>query len=212
MIRVVVADGQQLLREGLKKTFQDNQHDIEVVGEASNTAELMHLLGIIHPDIVILDICMPDRAGLEIVKDLRSRFPKIPILVLSVYPEDRFAVRTLRAGASGYLTKYCTNREIIDAVKRIVVLKRKYISTQVAEQLALQIDQSLRHMPHEGLSDREYQIFIMISAGKKVSVIASELMLSMQTVHTYRSRIKKKLNMRSNVELARYALQHGLIE
>lgn len=212
MIRVVVADGQQLLREGLKKTFQDNQHDIEVVGEASNTAELMHLLGIIHPDIVILDICMPDRAGLEIVKDLRSRFPKIPILVLSVYPEDRFAVRTLRAGASGYLTKYCTNREIIDAVKRIVVLKRKYISTQVAEQLALQIDQSLRHMPHEGLSDREYQIFIMISAGKKVSVIASELMLSMQTVHTYRSRIKKKLNMRSNVEMARYALQHGLIE
>lgn len=212
MIEVIIADDHPLVREGLKKVVKKGTIDIKVVAEASHGNELLDLLRENLPDLVILDIAMPGKSGIEVLKDLKDRYPNLPVLILSMHPEDRFAIRALKSGANGYLTKSSISDELINAIRRIVTQKKRYISSAVAEQLATRVDANKSPAPHEDLSDREFQILCMIASGKKVSHIAKELSLSVQTIHTYRSRVKKKMNLKSNVEITRYAIQNNLID
>lgn len=212
MIRVMITDDHQLVREGLKRILEESSIDIKVVQEASDGFEALEQLSQDLPDIVILDIGMPGRNGLDVLKDIRERHADLPVLMLSMHPEDRFAIRAIRAGASGYLTKSSVSEELVRAIRQIVRRGKRYISMNVADQMAQQMDRSVNKPIHETLSDREYQILCMIAEGKPSSEIAEELSLSVQTVHTYRSRLKRKMNMRSNVDLARYALLQNLVD
>ncbi|MEX0719153.1 MAG: response regulator transcription factor [Balneolaceae bacterium] len=212
MIRVMIVDDHPLVREGLNKVLTKGTIDIAVVGEASNASELLNMLSKQRPDIVVLDIAMPGRSGMDVLKDIKKLYPQLPVLMLSMHPEERFAVRALKAGASGYMTKTSISDDLVSAIRVIVQQKKRYISPEVGEQLAQQIDSNNKNTPHEILSDREYEVLCMIASGKKVSTIAEELSLSVQTIHTYRARLKEKMNMKSNVELARYAIQQDLID
>lgn len=212
MIEIVIADDHPLVREGLKKVVEQSTIDIKVVAEASDANELMEILRNITPSIVILDISMPGKSGLDVLKDLKEFYPDLPVMILSIHPEDRFAIRALKAGAAGYLNKTSISEQMITAIRKIVVQRKKYISQDVAEQLASRIDLDYEQPLHELLSDREYQIMCMIASGKKVNDIAEELSLSIQTVHTYRSRIKEKMGLDSNVEFTRYAMRQNLID
>jgi two-component system, NarL family, invasion response regulator UvrY len=212
MIKIIVTDDHPLVREGLKKVVAQGTLDIKITGEASNGSELMKMLDKEYPDLVILDITMPGKNGLEVLKDIKELYPHLPVLVLSMHPEDRFAIRSIRAGAAGYLTKSSISDELVSAIRVIVQQKRRYISPAVAEQMALQMDNNRKSTPHESLSDREYQILCMIASGKKINEIADELTLSVQTIHTYRARLKQKMNLSSNVEFTRYAIQNKLID
>jgi DNA-binding NarL/FixJ family response regulator len=212
MIKVIIADDHPLVREGIKKVVDQSTIDIEVSGEASDAHELMDMLREKKADIIILDIAMPGKSGLDVLKDIKDFHPNLPVLILSMHPEDRFAIRALKAGASGYLNKSSISDQMVNAIRKIVVEKKRYISPNVAEQLAARVDLNHEQPLHESLSDREYQILCMIGSGKKVNEIAKELSISIQTVHTYRSRIKEKTNLNSNVEITRYALQHNLID
>lgn len=208
----MITDDHQLVREGLKRIVKEDTQDIKVVQEASNAAELLQNLSKELPDIVVLDIAMPGRGGLDVLKDIKEYYPKLPVLVLSMHPEDRFAIRAIKAGASGYLTKTSIADELVKAIRIIVTRKKRYISPVVAEQLADQMDRNAEENVHETLSDREYQILCMIASGKTSSAIADELSLSVQTIHTYRARLKQKMNINSVVDLTRYAIKHNLID
>lgn len=212
MINVVIADDHPLVREGLKKVVDQSTIDIQIAGEASNAHELMDEIRKHEPDLVILDIAMPGKSGLDVLKDIKEFFANLPVLILSMHPEDRFAIRALKAGASGYLNKSSISEKMVKAIRKIVLEKKRYISLDVAEQLADRVDLNSKEPLHDSLSDREYQIMCMIGTGKKVNDIAEELSLSVQTVHTYRSRIKEKMDLKSNVEITRYALQHNLVD
>lgn len=209
MIEVTIADDHPLMLEGIKKILQ-NEIDIEVSGEASDGNELLSLLNKSLPDIAIMDITMPGKSGLDLIKDIHAYYPELPILILSIHPAERFAVRALKAGANGYLCKSSISDELVKAIRRIITQNRRYITDEVAEQLALQIDEDGRPA-HETLSDREFEVLCMIAAGDDISTIANQLSLSPHTVHTYRSRIKEKMNLSSNVEMARYAMENDLI-
>lgn len=209
MIHVSIADDHPLMLEGIKKVL-NNEMEVEILSEASDGNEVMAILEEKLPDLLILDLSMPGKSGLDLIKDIKARYPDLPILILSIHPEDRFAVRCLRAGASGYITKSSISEELVKAIYKITTEKRKYITPAVAEQLAQQMNQKGEEL-HESLSDRELEVLCMISEGKEISKIAKELSLSPHTIHTYRSRIKEKLNLNSNVEMTRYALENGLI-
>lgn len=212
MIQIIITDDHPLVREGLKNVVTQDTLDIKVVGEASSGGELMKLLNKKVPELLILDITMPDKSGLDVLKEVKQLYPKLSVLILSMHPEDRFAIRAIKAGAAGYLTKSSISDELVAAIRTIVQKNRRYISMDLAEQLALQLDNNFKKYPHEALSDREYQILCLIASGKKVREIADELSLSIQTIHTYRSRLKEKLNLDSNVEFTRYAMQNDLID
>lgn len=213
MIKVVIADDHPLVREGVEKVLKRGELDIVVSGEASNADELMSRLKMTDvPDLVILDIGMPGKSGLDMLKEINQIYENLPVLMLSVHPEDRFAIRSLKAGAYGYLNKESVPQELLQAVDTIVNKKRRYISDAVAEQLALEVNEKSRQVPHEKLSDREFQVMCMIASGKKVKEIAEELALSVRTIHTYRSRLMEKMNLNSNVAITRYALSHHLID
>lgn len=209
MIGVLIADDHALIREGLKKILK-SEPDMTLVGEASNAHELYDQLRKVNATIVLLDISMPGESGLDALKELRQKHPRVPVLMLSVHPEQRFAVRALKAGASGYITKERAVEELVQAIRKIVG-GGKYVSLSLAEQLATELETGSRP-PHETLSDREYQVMCMIASGKKSSEIAEELSVSLSTVNTYRNRIFEKMKMQSNVELTRYALENELIE
>lgn len=211
MIKVVIADDHPLIREGIKKVV-NSKIDLEVVGEAEDGDELLDILEDKEPNILILDITMPGKSGLELLKHINSLYPNLPVLVLSIHSEERFAIRALRAGAYGYLTKTSISEDLIKAIHKITTEKRKYITPEVAEQLASQVDINKDNPIHEELSDREFQVLCMIAKGMKVTDIAQELSLSPQTIHTYRTRIKEKMNVSSNVEMTRYAIENNLIE
>lgn len=211
MIKIVIADDHPFIREGVKKVV-DGEIDLEIIGEAENGNELLAILEEKSPDILVLDITMPGKSGLELLKQLNNLYPNIPVLVLSIHSEERFAVRALKGGAYGYLTKTSISDELIKAIRKIVTEKRKYITPEVAEQLASQVDASKDGALHEELSDREFEVLCLIASGKDVNEIADELVLSPQTIHTYRSRIKEKMNISSNVEMTRYAIENNLIE
>ena len=212
MIKVILVDDHSLLREGIRTVLHNSAIDIEVIGQAGNAAELLKLLSEKKPDIVILDILLPDRSGIDVLKDIKKMHAKLPVLILSMHPENRYAVRALRAGASGYLSKIAAPHELIRAIRVIVKQKKRYISAKVGQELAEQLSNGEKKLPHELLSDREYEVMCLIVDGKKASEIASELSLSVQTIHTYQARIKEKMDISSKAELIRYAIENNLVD
>ncbi len=209
MIRVLVADDHPVVRGGIKQALSDSVAGV-VIGEACTVQELFEQIAGRRWDVVILDITMPGGGGLDALKRLKQERPSLPVLMLSVYPEDQFAVRAIRAGASGYLTKQSLPEELVRAVKTVLG-GSKYLTAKVADLLAthLQHDES-GTPPHTRLSDREYHVFRALVHGKTVSEIAEELALSIKTVSTYRARILEKLDVKTNTDLARYAFRHHL--
>lgn len=210
MIRIVIADDHPLIREGLKKTLL-SEEDMQIVGEAADGNELLQKLSQIDFDIILLDLNMPGRNGLDIIKDIKQNYPKSYILVVSMYPLHRFAVRALKTGAAGYITKDSPTEELLNAI-RTIIKRGRYISIELAELLANEFGSAKNAMPHESLSDREFQIMSMITTGKTVKEIAEELCLNISTVNTYHARILEKMNMKSNVELTLYAIENNLID
>lgn len=210
MTDVIIVDDHALIREGVKKTLSD-EPEMRLVGEANNIAELFKLLGQVHADIILLDITMPGESGLDALKELRQTHPHLPVLILSFHPEERFAVRALKAGAAGYITKESATEELVQAVRRVAGGGR-YVSTALAERLAAELADKSDKLPHETLSDREFQVMRLFAQGKKSSEIAEQLSVSVNTVNTYRTRLLQKMKMQSDVELSRYAVEHGLIE
>lgn len=208
MIKIIIADDHPLVREGLKRTLL-SEPGIEIVAEAKNGQEILDLLNKVDVNLIIMDFSMPGLSGFDIVKEIKKQKPKIPILVLSMHPEERYAIRIIRAGASGYLTKESAPENLITAVKK-VSHGGKYITPTLAEQLAIQLESSGFKPPHEMLSDREYQVFLLIAEGLTITEISERLFLSVNTVSTYRTRIFEKLKVHSNSELITYARNHNL--
>jgi two-component system invasion response regulator UvrY len=209
MIRIIIADDHAIVRAGLKQILSENS-DMSVVGESSDGQDLLEKVRENEYDVVLIDISMPGRNGLEILKQLKIEKPELPVLVLSMHPEEQYAIRTLKAGASGYLTKETASDKLVEAIRRVAQGK-KYVSPTLAEKLADSIRKDSVSMPHESLTDREYQVLCMIASGKSVSDIAKELFLSVKTVSTYRTRILEKMNMKNNSELTHYALKNKLL-
>lgn len=210
MIKVFIVDDHEIIREGLKKILKE-ESDLKVVGEAQNGDEVLAKIEDLDCDIILLDMNMPGRNGLDLLGDIKNLRPKIDILVLSIHPEDKFALRTLKAGASGYLCKDTALEELVVAIRKIHT-KGRYLSNTLAEQLAFDFMPEKDQLPHETLSNREQEIMIMLATGKKVKDIAKELQLSISTVFTYRVRIFEKLKLKSNVELTHYAIINKLVE
>ena len=209
MIRVFIADDHAIVRRGLRQIVSDT-NDIIIAGEASNGREAMVELIGNHYDVVLLDITMPDLNDLDILKELKAQRPDARVLILSMHPEEQFAIRSLKAGASGYLTKDSAPAELVIAIKKVAE-GGKYVSNTLGEKLAAQLMEDFVKEPHETLTDREYQIMRMIAEGMNVQQIAEELFLSKSTVYTYRTRILDKLQVRSNGELIRYVTDNHLL-
>jgi two-component system invasion response regulator UvrY len=207
VIRVLIADDHPIVRKGLLQIVV-GESDICVAAETGDAREALKLLGSEPFDAVILDISMPGMSGLEALSQIRSRHPKLPVLILSTHPESELAVRAVKAGAAGYLNKDLAPEELVGAIRHIAS-GRRYVSASVAEILAESLA-SPRSDPHDALTDREYEVLVLIAAGKSVSEIAREMALSVKTVSTYRTRILEKMRMRNNAELMRYAIQAGL--
>jgi len=210
MIQVLVADDHAIIRRGLKQIVAD-AHDVVVAGEASNGMEALNHALKNDYDVAVLDITMPDGSGLDILKELKTRKPKLKVLILSMHPEEQYAVRALRAGASGYLTKDRMPDELLAAI-RIVALGRKYVSSSLAEKLAFELETGAERPLHKALSDREYQVMVYIALGKSLKEIAGELSVSIKTISTYRSRVLRKMRMKNNAELIRYNLENRLLD
>ena len=210
MIRILIADDHTLVREGLKQILSDLP-DMAVSDEARNGKEVLDKVRESDFDVILLDISMPGQSGLDILKQIKLLKPKLPVLILSMYPEEQYALRTLSAGAAGYLTKNSIPDELIEAL-RTVSLGKKYITLSLAEKLAFDLDVNAKKLPHERLSDREYQVMCMIASGKTVSQIAREISLSVKTISTHRAHILKKMKMKNNAELTHYAIKHGLVD
>ncbi len=210
MIKILVADDHAIVREGLKQILADNS-DMVVAGEAVDGQEVLEQVRKEDWDLILLDISMPGRGGIDTLKQLKVEKPKLPVLVLSMYPEDQYAIRALKAGASGYLTKGSAPEELIEAIQKVSQGGR-YISKSLAESLAFHVGSNSDKPLQETLSDREYQVMIMIASGKTVSEIAKELSLSVKTISTNRVRALKKMGMKNNAELTFYAIKHGLVK
>ncbi len=208
MIRILVADDHTVVRSGLRQMLS-REPDMQIAGEASNAKEVMEAIHREAWDVLILDIGMRGRGGMEILRDVKLKCPNLPILVFSMYPEDQYAVRSIKVGASGYLSKDIVPEELIQAIRK-VLRGQRYISEDVAEQLAQAMNDNSDILPHELLSDREYQVLCMIASGKTVSQIAEEFSLSVKTISTYRARLLEKMKLKNNAELTHYAFNHKL--
>ncbi|MBE0550885.1 MAG: response regulator transcription factor [Ignavibacterium sp.] len=209
-IKIIIADDHAIVREGLKQIVAEEK-DMLVCGEAEDTLSLMELLKKEKWSIVVLDINMPGKSGLEALKDIKQFYPELPVLILSMFSEDQYGLRAIKAGASGYLKKVSAPTELVIAIRKIVS-GRKYINSSLAEKLAESLGNEKNNFLHDKLSDREYQIMCSIALGKSAEEIAAELTLSINTIYTYRNRIFEKMSMKSNVELTQYAVQNKLIE
>lgn len=209
-IKILIADDHAIVREGLKQIVAEEK-DMIVSGEAENASSLMNLLEKDSWSIVVLDINMPGKSGLEALKDIKHLYPNLPVLILSMFSEDQYGLRAIKAGASGYLKKVSAPTELVVAIRKIVS-GRKYINPDLAEKLAENLGGDKQNILHEKLSDREYQIMCSIALGKTAEEIAEELSLSINTIYTYRNRILEKMSMKSNVELTQYAIQYKLID
>ena len=210
MISILIADDDPVVRQGLRQVLSETS-DLVVEGEASDGQEVLDKIGQNDFDVLLLDISMPGRSGLEVLRDLKRAKPGLAILVLTMFPEAQYAVRALKAGASGYLTKESLPDELVQAI-RVVSQGRKYVSSSLAERLAFDLELGAERPPHETLSDREYQVMWMISSGRTVSQIADSLTLSVKTVSTYRSRILEKMRLMNNAELTHYAVRNRLVD
>ena len=210
MIKVLIADDHPIVRQGLRQILSDIS-DMEVAGEAVNAQETLDQVRAGGWDVLVLDITMPDRSGFDILKELKHEQPDLPVLVLSIHAEEQFAVRVLKAGASGYLTKENAPGDLVKAIRKVVD-GGKYISPDLAERLAFGLDTSSGQPRHETLSDREFQVMQMMASGRTLAEIAGELSLSTKTVSTYRTRLLEKMNFKTNAEIIRYAIENGLIE
>ena len=209
MIRIVIADDHTLMREGLKRIFEGND-EITVVGEAVDGFSVINLVKKGGFDMLLLDLSMPGRSGIDLIRQIRTEAPKLPILVLTMYEEEQYAVRSIRAGAQGYLTKESAGDQLVNAIKK-VASGRPYISMEVAEQLALGIMTPEKEMPHTQLSDREFEVFNLLASGKSITDIGTQLHLSVKTVSTHKSRILTKMGMHSLAEIVQYAVTHNLL-
>jgi DNA-binding NarL/FixJ family response regulator len=209
-MRILLADDHAVVRHGLKQILAD-EFKRAAFGEARNAQEALDLVWKENWDVAILDITMPGRSGLDVLREIKKSKPRLPVLVLSMHPENQFAVRVLKRGASGYMTKESAPVELVGAVKKVMAGGR-YVSTSLAEKLATYLSGDSQKPAQELLSDREFQVLRLIASGKIVSEIAKDLSLSVKTISTYRSRILEKMGLRNNAELMHYAMQHQLVE
>ncbi len=207
--RIIIADDHMIFREGLKQII-DKSVNMCVVDETGDGAELLAKIRKEEYDLIILDITLPGRSGLDILSDIKSIRPKMPVLILSMHPEEQYALRALRSGAAGYLTKGCSSRVLLEALQKIAMGK-KYVSAAMAELLANRLDSGSDGPLHERLSDREFQVMRMIAGGAPPKKIAAELMVGIKTVNTYRTRILQKMQMKCNADLTRYVIEQNLM-
>jgi DNA-binding NarL/FixJ family response regulator len=210
VIRILVADDHPVVRRGLKQIVAQ-EPDMAVLGEAQNGQETLDLVRNQEWDIVVFDLSMPGRGGLETLRELKRIRRNLPVLVLSIHPPDQFAARVYKAGAAGYLTKESAPAELVRGIRKVIA-GGHYVSPSVAEQLAVELEENGGSASHESLSDREYEVLRLIGAGKTVNQIADALALSVKTVSTYRARILEKMKMKTTAELIRYAIQHHLVD
>jgi two-component system, NarL family, invasion response regulator UvrY len=210
MLDIIVCDDHPVVRQGLARIIQSGL-DLAQIREADNGSMLLDMLREHTSDLVLLDVTLPGRSGLEVLRQLKQERPRMPVLVLSVHPAEQYALRALRAGASGYLTKDLAAEELVRAVQ-LVTRGQRYLTPAVAERLADALDKPVGRSPHEELSDREFQVLCLIGSGRKVKQIADELCLSYNTISTYRSRVLIKLGLDGDAQLVRYALEYGLAD
>lgn len=209
-LKILVADDHSIVRKGIIKSITSNFQNV-VTGEASNGTEVLHLVNNERWDLIILDISMPGRSGLEVLKDIKTNYPKTPVIIFSMYPEDQFAIRSIKAGASAYLSKDITSLELEKAITAIL-RGELFITPTIASLLTDELQNKNNNKAvHETLSDREFQVFLLISKGKSVSDIAGELNLSVKTISVYRSIILKKMNLKNNSEMMYYAFKNNLV-
>jgi len=209
-IRVFIADDHAIVREGLKQILAE-QRDIVVAGEAENGLDAIKLFRKSRCHVMLLDISMPDRNGIDVLKQIKQERPELAVLMLSMHREDQYAIRALKAGAAGYLTKQSAPRELVTAIRQVAG-GQKYVSATLAQALASQVGADHEASPHDSLSDREFQTLTMIASGKTVSEIARELSLSVKTVSEYRARLLAKMNLKTSAELTHYAIRNHLVE
>lgn len=209
MIRILIVDDHAIVRRGLRELLSDEFRGA-AFGEAATAQQALEQVWKKEWDVALLDITLPGRSGLDLLKEVKAARPKLPVLILSVHPEDQFAVRVLKAGAGGYLTKESAPEELVNAVRKILA-GGQYVSPTLAEKLALGLRRDSTRAPHETLSDREYEVMCCIASGKTVTEIAGELSLSPKTISTYRARILEKLGLKNNSEIIRYATGRGLV-
>ncbi len=209
MTHVFIADDHAIVRRGIQEILRDTS-DMTMSGEAGTTAELLERIPQSHVDVLLLDISMPGRSGLDALNDVKREFPSLAVLVLSMHPEEQFAVRAIKAGASGFLEKSSASDELIKAI-RTLSSGRKYLSPRMVERIACDMTSDDHKPLHEALTDREFQVIRLIAVGRKARQIADELMLSVRTVNTYRARIMEKMQLKSNAEMVRYSIEYGLV-
>ncbi|MEO8354208.1 MAG: response regulator transcription factor [Chthoniobacteraceae bacterium] len=209
-VRILIADDHYVVRQGLKLVLSEHFPHVEI-GEASDGNEALEAVWAKTWDVLLLDISMPGRGGLEALKDIKQAQPKLPVIILSMHPEDQFAIRVLKLGASAYIRKDSAGQELVKGVTAALNGNR-YITPSIAEKLAIHVTQDQDRPPHESLSDREYQVMSLIANGKTVKEVAAELSLSVKTISTYRSRILEKMNLQNNSQIMRYAVQQSLVD
>lgn len=210
MIKVLIADDHALIRKGLKQLLDDTD-DMRMTGEAENGMQAIRMVDESPYDVVLLDISMPDKHGIEVLKQIRTNHPQLPVLMLSMHPEEQYALRSMKAGAAGYLNKQSAPLQLVTAIRQ-VARGKKYISTELAEQLANGLSQGYQELLHQTLSNREYQTLCLMASGKKLSEMADIMSLSPKTVSVYRSRLLEKMKLKNNAEAIHYAISNHLIE
>ena len=210
MIKILIADDHAIIRRGLCHIVA-GEPDMDVVGEAENAQQTLDFISRHHFDVVVLDINMPGRSGLDVLKEIKQERPSLPILVLSVHPEEQYGVRVLKAGAAGYLNKESAPEQLVKAIRK-VYRGGKYVSESLAEKLVIELGSEGDQPPHESLSDREYEVMRLLASGKAVGEIAGLLSLSVKTVSTYRARLLRKMNLKNNAELTFYVIQNQLLD
>ena len=210
MINVLIADDHALIRKGLKQLLDDTD-DMRVIGEAENGMQAIRMVEEATYDVVLLDISMPDKHGVEVLKQLKINRPQLPVLMLSMHPEEQYALRSMKAGAAGYLNKQSAPLQLVTAIRQVASGK-KYISTELAEQLANGLSQGYQELLHQTLSNREYQTLCLMASGRKLSEMADIMSLSPKTVSVYRSRLLEKMKLKNNAEAIHYAISNHLIE
>lgn len=209
-IKVLVADDHEIVRQGLKTIISEHS-DLSIAGEAENGNQVLKIVKKTKVDVVLLDFDMPEKNGLDTLVELKALYPKLPVMILSIFPEDHYGTRFLKAGASGYLQKSSATDQLIDAIRK-VFNGGKYISSALTDKLVTGLNKDKEQFLHESLTDREFQVFRLLATGKKLKEMADELCLSINTISTYRSRILQKMDMSSNADVIRYAIKNKLVK